>query len=246
MNLVERLESWRWIKPIPTKPPKREDLNKSDSKDKQKGKPFSTFASHFKEWQKEQKYSYTSAPRSSGIKFSTFSQSIAKSARKFKTEFEKIKNKDLNIFSKPKFRETEEDRIPTKVTLLYQNKSRNKQQFVRLDEDIEEVDTTDVYLVPKTSKLVTFADSTSIFSTPSNSTTSIAENHWFWLVPFHTFNPSSIGLGKIAISDGKNYTLVLNLFSVRKVLREHFTLVNGFYRYALKWSVTCMLTLRVG
>ena len=182
MNFVEKLESWRWIKPIPTKPPKSEDLKKSESKDKQrsKGKPFSTFASHFKEWKKEQKYSYTSTPKSPGIKFSTFSQSIAKSARKFKTEFDKIKSKELNIFTKSKFRETEEDKAPTKVTLLYQKKSRNNQQFVRLDEDIEEPDSSDVYLVPKTAKLVTFADSTSIYSTPSNSTCSVAENHWFW------------------------------------------------------------------
>ena len=58
MNLVEKLESWRWIRPIPSKPPKKEDLKKFDSRKKSdkksSTKKFSTFASHFNEWQKEQ------------------------------------------------------------------------------------------------------------------------------------------------------------------------------------------------
>jgi len=185
MNIVEKLESWRWIRPIPSKPPKREDLKTFDSRTKsneKKSKKFTTFASHFKEWQKEQKYSYSSTPKS-GLKFSAFSQTLAKSARKFKSEFDKI-----NIFSSKSQRfEEKVENIPPKpkVTLLYQN-TRKRNQFVRLDElqDEEEIkddhDVEDVYLVPKTPKLVTFAESTSTLSFSSHSTSSVSENHWLW------------------------------------------------------------------
>ena len=192
MNLVEKLESWRWIRPIPSKPPKREDLKTFDSrtncsseKNKKKSKKFSTFASHFKEWQKEQKYSYSSTPKSGGLKFSAFSQTLAKSARKFKSEFDKI-----NIFSSRSQRSEEiVENIPPKpkVTLLYQNTRKKRNQFVRLDELPDEVaikdhddDDEDVYLLPKTPKLVTFAESTSTLSFSSHSTSSVSESHWLW------------------------------------------------------------------
>ena len=193
MNLVEKLESWRWIRPIPSKPPKREDHKTFDSRtnsgsEKKKSKKFSTFASHFKEWQKEQKYSvYSSTPKSGGLKFSAFSQTLAKSARKFKSEFDKI-----NIFASKRQRSEEiVENIPPKpkVTLLYQNTRKKRNQFVRLDElpDEEDIkdddnneDDEDVYLLPKTPKLVTFAESTSTLSFSSHSASSVSENHWLW------------------------------------------------------------------
>jgi hypothetical protein len=187
MNLVEKLESWRWIKPIPSKLPKKsETRSQSQSSDKKNSnkKPFSSFASHLQEWQKEQKYNYS---KSSGFKFSAISHGIAKSARKFKSELDKIKSK--TIFSRTdKFRETGVDVEPApKVTLLYQsNSNKRNQKFVRLDEEIDENvenDSEDFYLVPKTPKLVTFAESTSSIST--NSVSSFSENQWLWLVFYH-------------------------------------------------------------
>ena len=174
MNLVEKLESWRWIKPIPSKLPKKSEKQsqRTDKKNSNKNS-FSSFASHLQEWQKEQKY------KSSGLKFSAISHGIAKSARKFKSELDKIKSK--TIFSRTdRFRETEVNE-KVEVTLLYQSSSNKRnQKFVRLNEETDENDSEDFYLVPKTPKLVTFAESTSSIST--NSISSLSENQWLWSV----------------------------------------------------------------
>jgi hypothetical protein len=132
-----------------------------------------------REWQKEQKYVH-----SNPVTFSGLSHSVAKSARKFKSEIGRAADKLANISLFAKDRARAEAAAPQpevpKVTLLYQAKSR-KVPFSRLDNDDDDdgVNLDDVYLVPKSAKSVSFADSSCCsYSTLSNSVSSIAETNW--------------------------------------------------------------------
>ena len=187
MNFVEKLESWRWIKPIPTKPPKKSEKPTFVGQKSSTKKTLSTFASHLREWQKEQKYNY-SRP---AVNFSAFSTGIAKSARKFKSEFDKIRNNLSSARQPVQVRESARSarKQPSKVTLLFEDKNK-RNQFKRLNNDEDDigadvdVDDNDAYLVPKTTKFVTFAESkTSVSSITSHSTASADANPWLWSVP---------------------------------------------------------------
>ena len=202
MNFVEKLESWRWIKPIPTKLPKKTTMKSAEQKRRPEPEhnssriSFTTFTSHLREWQKEQKYTYNSRHFSDNpVSVSAFSSGLAKSVRKFKSGLDRAADKIKTNFTPRRsvFREkahpVKEER---KVTLLYETKSR-KNPFRRLDDndDGDDFDDDDVYLVPKSQKFVTFADSfssVSSSSTFSNSVSSIAENlpSWPWSV-FYIF-----------------------------------------------------------
>ena len=183
MNFVEKLESWRWIKPIPTKPPKKSEKPAFVGQKSSTKKTLSTFASHLREWQKEQKYNY-SRP---GVNFSAFSNGIAKSARKFKSELDKIRTNLIPARHSVRESDGSASKKSSKVTLLYEDKNK-RNPFKRLNDDEDDVidndvDVDDAYLVPKTTKFVTFAEpKTSFSSIASNSSTSVDANPWLWSV----------------------------------------------------------------
>lgn len=142
MNFTEKLDSWIWIRPIPSKPPKVET---HCPKSRKISKPW---IESFKEWQKEQKYNFSSS-------------SITATGKKIKSKLSSLSDSlKMNfIFDHRHDLRKKGGGGGAGSNPIRSSSSRTLDPlYKRMDED-DDGYTFEDYLLPKSTKFVTFEDS---------------------------------------------------------------------------------------